>query len=156
MVAAENVRLAFDLKGDIMPKPGYNWGQEDLLNDQGQDQEVNACVAVTLEAGREYTYVELLNAIYRAQNGQTWVKDQLLEMANNWLIGISLVLWDQNQSLIIAVPENGALLWPAFREILVSDCTYQPPPGTRSSGNEAACAEIHRRAVLKDIDFWML
>ena len=153
MVAPENVTLAFDLTGDILPKPGYNWGQEDLLNDQGQDREVSARVAVTLEAGREYTYVELLNAIYRAQNGQTWVKDPLLEMANNWLMGISLVLWDQSQSLIIAVPENGALLWPAFREIIAAACV-EPSAPQRDPG-PYSCAETHRRAVLKDIDFWM-
>ena len=60
--------------------------------------------------------------------------------------------------MITAVYENGALLWPAIREIIASDSIL---PTGGSSGNAtktfspAEISEIHRRAVLRDIDFWM-
>jgi radical SAM protein with 4Fe4S-binding SPASM domain len=151
IVAVDNVRLAFNIKGDIMPKPGYDWGQEDLLNDQGRDQELNTRVDVTLEAGREYTYVELLNAIYQQQNDRSGLKDRLLVMANEWLAGTSVSLWNQSQPVVIAASENAALLWPAFRDIGAIDCSSVP------LRNEApyTCVETRRRTVLKDIDFWM-
>jgi radical SAM protein with 4Fe4S-binding SPASM domain len=143
IVAVDSISLAFDVKGDVI-KRVYGSDEEGLLNDQGQDQELSTQLTVTLEAGREYTYVEFLNAVHQQQ------KDPLLAMANDWLRG-TFLLWNQTQLVIIPVRENGALLWPAFKDIAAIDCT-SPPPG---KGDSYTCAETRRRAVLKDIDFWM-
>jgi hypothetical protein len=142
IVAVDSVRLAFDVTGDITTA-GLDEGN--LLNDLGQEEELTMSVGITLEAGREYTYVELLNAIFQPQ------RDPLLLMANSWLTGTSVTLWNRSQTVITAARQNGALLWPAFRDIMAIDCAVAPP----KERNPYVCAEAHRRAVLKDIDFWM-
>jgi radical SAM protein with 4Fe4S-binding SPASM domain len=142
IVAVDSVRLAFDVTGDITTASLY---EGSLLNDLGQEEELSMSVGVTLEAGREYTYVELLNAIFQQQ------RDPLLMMANSWLTGTSMTLWNRNQTVITAARQNGALLWPAFKDIIAIDCAT----ALSRKENPYTCAEAHRRAVLKDIDFWM-
>jgi hypothetical protein len=58
----------------------------------------------------------------------------------------------------VAVYENEPLLWPAFREIIESD-PLNPPLALKREVREAVLSadpnEVHRKAMLKDIDFWM-
>jgi radical SAM protein with 4Fe4S-binding SPASM domain len=152
IVAVDSVQLALYMEGDIIGPPVSTGGDENLLDDETRGRELSTRIIVTLEAGREYTYVELLNAIYYQQNGHSWVKDRLLAMADGWLAGVSLSLWNQSQSIVIAVRDNGPLLWPALKEIIAIDCAFKPYP---IKGEIYPCTEVHRRAVLKDIDFWM-
>jgi radical SAM protein with 4Fe4S-binding SPASM domain len=157
-----NVTLSFGLTGTLrVPSSAYETSQDSLLNDQGGEQDLSTVVTVTLAAGREYTYVELLNAIYQGMVARS----TLLLATYEWLSPKTVSLWDRDRSIVAAVYQNGALLWPAIREILESDATL--PPRGRSIGDtrdisatpflmsDMNVTEVQRRAVLKDIDFWM-
>ncbi|MEN6334855.1 MAG: radical SAM protein [Phycisphaerales bacterium] len=148
------VKTSFEIKGDVKrcPAESFNRDETSLLSDNPGQQDVSATVVVALAAGRQYTYTELLNAVYE-QN-----RLKLLAIAYDWLSANDVGLWDQNVPLVTAVHQNGALLWPAIREIVESDSII---PTEGLSGNATRqftpveVAGIHRRAVLKDIDFWM-
>ncbi len=154
LVTTQNIYVSFELKGDIKFCPPQAWERDEgsLLDDAAGQHDVSTTVSATLTVGRQYTYAELLNVVYE-QNRLV-----LLAIAYDWLSANAVGMWDQNVPVITAVYENGALLWPAIREIIASD-TIIPTEGL--SGNatreftEAQITEIHRRAVLKDIDFWM-
>lgn len=158
---SQGVMLSFDLKGSLkVSSSQYETSQDSLLNDQGREQDVSTIITVTLTAGREYTYVELLNAIYRMASRST-----LLLATYEWLSPKTVSLWNHDRPIVAAVYCNGALLWPAVREILESEATL--PPITRSIGltsdisatpflmSDMNVEEVYRQAVLKDIDFWM-
>ena len=154
LVTTQHIYVSFEVKGDIKlcPPQARERDEGTLLNDAAGQQDVSTTVSATLTAGRQYTYTELLNAVYE-QN-----RLKLLAIAYDWLAANTIGMWDQNVPIITAVYENGALLWPGIREIIESE-TIIPTGGL--SGNATKeftmeeITEIHRRAVLKDIDFWM-
>jgi len=159
IATSESVALSFEVNGSFRISPTYDPIQEGLLNDQGVGQDLSVTITVTITPGREYTYVELLNAIYQRQT-----RSLLLSMTYDWLSPNAVSLWNWDLSLVVAVHQNGVLLWPAIREILESDSTL--PTGLRSIVlthdvsaaalmSDMNVAEVQRRAVLKDIDFWM-
>ena len=133
----------------------YDRRETSLLNDQGPGQQdcQNVALAVLLAANRQYTYTELLNAVYE-QNRLDAAGDRL-----RLAVGEQVGLWDQNVAVVTAVYENGALLWPAIREIIESDIDHsdrrnerecdegasRPPRSLRFTGGRCS----------KDIDFWM-
>jgi hypothetical protein len=149
-----DVIASFTIKGDIKqsPLPAYDRQETSLLHDGPGEQDVSTTFSVRLQAKKQYTYVEVLNTAY-AQHPL-----KLLAIAHDWLSANTIGMWDQHVPVITAVYENGALLWPAIREILESN-TVIPTGGTSGNATRvftpAEVAEIHRRAVLKDIDFWM-
>ena len=114
---------------------------------------MSTVLSARLPKGTQYTYTELLNAVYK-QNQLT-----LLTIAYDWLSANTLGLWDQEVPVVAAVYENGSLLWPAIREIIESDSIHRSGGQVNIAPKEftpAETAEIHRRALLKDTDFWML
>lgn len=77
-----------------------------------------ATITVSIAAGREYTRVELLNAIYEQRR-----RSLLLSMRYDWLSPKAVFLWNRDLSFVAAIHQNGALLWSAIREIFESDST---------------------------------
>ncbi len=149
---AEDITLSFRMNGHLRACVAYEYGEESLLNDQGEEQDLNVVLQVSLAGGQEYTYVELLNLVYEQH------RLQLVSIAYDWLSASHVSLWNQDVGVVAAVHENGALLWPALREIIQSDSvipTGRTSDASRLTLSAAEIAEIHRRAVLKDIDFWM-
>jgi len=155
LTTTQGVSLTFEIKGDIRFCPSQTYGRNEgsLLDDKPGQQDVSSIVSAVLTIGGRYTYTELLNTVYE-QN-----RSKLLAIAYDWLSANTIGMWDQNVPVVTAVYENGALLWPAIREIIESDSVL-PTDGTSENATKAftpaEIAEIHRRAVLKDIDFWML
>jgi len=150
--AVEDVTLSFQMKGRLRARAAYEYGEESLLNDPGEDQDVNVVLQVSLAAGQQCTYAELLKLVYEQHSLQ------LVSIAYDWLSSKPVPLWNQNVAVVAAVYENGALLWPALWEIIESDSiipTGRMGDASRLALSAAEIAEIHRRAVLKDIDFWM-
>jgi radical SAM protein with 4Fe4S-binding SPASM domain len=146
-----DVLLSFMVVGDVEP---YDDSETVLLGDEGMERDIRADIRVTLAAGREYTYTELLNAVYQQR------RERLLSIAYHWLSASNVSLWSQEVSIMVTVHENGTLLWPAFREIPELDVPVESdmivlPTRMGSSSVIADIANIHRRAALKDIDFWM-
>lgn len=154
MTIDQAVRVSFEIQGDVKhcPEESFNRDETSLLSDYPGQQDVNATIWASLTVGRQYTYTELLNAVYE-QN-----RLKLLAIAYDWLYANDVGLWDRKVPLITAVHRNGALLWPAIREIIESNGVI-PTGGVSENATRAftpaQIAEIHRRAVLKDIDFWM-
>ena len=106
-------------------------------------------VRLTLQTAGEYTYVELLRAVYHQRS------NTLLPVACGWIACDDALLWNQSARIVVAVFQNGALLWPTFREIIADEILHLPH--TRRSSIEIPLSEEDLgRAVLKDIDFWML
>jgi radical SAM protein with 4Fe4S-binding SPASM domain len=148
-------QIRFEIKGNIKHSPApapFLRDETSLLDDSPGEQDISTSVSIQLPGGAQYTYTELLNAVYEQH------RPKLLAIAYDWLSANMIGMWDQNVRVVTAVHENGALLWPAIREIIESNSLI-PVPG--KSGNAmkqfspSETAEIHRRAVLKDIDFWM-
>ena len=155
IATTEDVRLSFELKGTLRTVSRYDPTQEHLLNDCDGEQDMSSTCSVLLAGGREYTYVELLNAVYDYEQRN---RNLLLAMAYDWILPDSVEAWNQELSVVVAVYENEPLLWPALREIVESD-PLDPPPALRCEVREAVLSadpnEVYRKAVLKDIDFWM-
>ena len=150
--AQEDVILCFELKGtgvsscsDHVPKI--------LMEDAPREVALRG-FPVYLEANRPYSYAEILNAIYSGQ------RDLLLQLACAWLTGDDLEMCDGEEYEEITIHENGALMWPAIREIIAQDsvtfaydvCEENPEETTVNTTESRA---IHEQAVLKDVDFWM-
>jgi radical SAM protein with 4Fe4S-binding SPASM domain len=148
-----DVKVYFDVKGSLKVVPTYETAQGSMLPDQAGEQDLSATVQVTLPGGKEYTYVELLNEIYKQQ------KDPVLSMAYGWLSRNTVPLWNQDVPVVAAVWQNGALLWPALREILESvpptPPIVRPERALSISAVDTITPDVQQRAVLKDIDFWM-
>ena len=147
VVADESVRLSFELKGSFKAETAYDDNEDALLDDQSGEDDLGTTVEVELTPGREYTYVELLNVIHvRGTRGFSW-------MAKNWLLGEVVHLWSRVN--VVAAPHvNGALFWPAFREI--AETGLVPAIDEDGHPTESPLSiENHRRARMKDIDFWM-
>lgn len=151
-----DVTLSFTIQGALQVVPSY-WVRQDenLLNDQAREQDMSKTIQITLAGGREYTYVELLNAIHQTP------RNTLIAIAYDWLSANKLSLWrNPDSGVVVTVYANGSLLWPAFREILESDTVIATSISRgdidpRETSLTADIEQIHRRAVLKDIDFWM-
>jgi len=148
----EPVTLSFEMKGSLRVFRPYDSQERDLLNDADKETDLDMVLQVTLPGAREYTYVELVNAIYETRRGAL-----LLSMAYDWLWPTPLAAWSGSVSVLSVVHENGALLWPAFRDIMKSDSI--PPDiaqGVKPGDTPPVTLdEIHWRAMLKDADFWM-
>ncbi len=154
-----SISLSFDVKGSLKVVPPVESAQGSMLADQGGEQDLSTTLAqITLPAGREYTYVELLNAVHQQK------KDALLSIAYGWLSRSTVPLWDQNVPVIAAVNQNGGLLWPAMRELLETLPGMLPPANPKGPRSISAqglppadmnVMDVLKRAVLKDIDFWM-
>ena len=147
--APEQVSLSFVLEGTLQAEPYRSREERALLNDSPQsDTDLSATITVTLQPGGEYTYVELLQEIYQRQ------RDTLLPMAYDWLPHEQNVVWDESARTVVAVQQNGALLWPAFREIMESEGILRM--GTPRAWTELELSEEDlKHARLKEIDFWM-
>ncbi len=150
ITAIEDVSLSFGITGTLKVVPSKNSDEQALLNDgQAGDEDLSEVITVTLRAGNEYTYVELLQAIYYDRKRST-----LLSMAYDWIPRDDSSVWNQSAKVIVAVNQNGALLWPAFREMIEAGAVFLP--GERRSSIEIQLSdEDLGRAVLKEIDFWM-
>ncbi|MBP7052344.1 MAG: radical SAM protein [Phycisphaerae bacterium] len=155
-----DMSLRFEIRGDIKP---YDTNEAILLGDGGGEQDIRATVQVNLTVGREYTYVELIDAIYRQGRSESQ-RLSLLCMAYDWLSPSRVSLWDREVPVMVTVHQNAPLLWPAFREIIESDTilpTQTPWNGSTGDPRDPRdpspdeISQIHRRAVLKDTDFWM-
>jgi radical SAM protein with 4Fe4S-binding SPASM domain len=157
------VSLLFVIESDLRRTGNPDdYSEQDLLDDQSGYDDISKTVRVTLAAGREYTYVELLNEIYYQQNRGAWVsRETLLSMAYDWLLSDVVSVWDQNVDVVAAVHQNGTLLWPAFREIAAPPETDPVSRSRRVSGTadttltDAEKLQAQSRAKLKEIDFWM-
>ena len=153
IATTRDVILYFDVTGNLKTVPASEFSQQSMLPDQGGEHDLSATVQVVLPFGKEYTYVELVNEIYRQQ------KDTMLPMAYGWLSRSAIPIWNRDVPVIAAVNQNGALLWPAFREILDSIPPAPPiarPDRTLSlSAADPITPDVQQRAVYKDTDFWM-
>ncbi len=148
----EPVTLSFEMQGALRVFQSYDSLETDLLNDADKETDLNRLIYVTLPGAREYTYTELLGTIY--ETGRAGI---LLSMAYDWLWPSPVDVWGGAVPVVSVLDENGALLWPAFRDIMESDSV---PPDIVPIGDPGRAApvtldEIHSRAALKDADFWM-
>jgi len=149
---ANAVQVCFDVYGSVETSSSSVIDEETLLADEDGQRDVVMSVALSLAAGREYTYAELLKTAY-----QQW-STRLLPMAYDWLLGSYVSLWSQPFYVTAIAHENEPILWPAFRDIAESDWLLivgqyglDPRRGTVTNLSPT----ISQRAVLKDIDFWM-
>jgi radical SAM protein with 4Fe4S-binding SPASM domain len=142
-----DVTLGLAMEGSIRAAPLYDPNYANLLDDQDVEQDLSTAISVTLKAGQQYTYVELLNTIYQGH------KATLLMMAYDWVRGDPFTAWDELMFVSVATCKNGPVLWPAFRDIVAMHCASGSSYPIEKYGYP--CPELHRRAVLKDIDFWM-
>lgn len=154
--AAGAVKLKFYLGGDIRTDSVSMVGQEMLLDDEGPaGLKLSQTLMVTLEAGREYTYAELLKAIYRQQT------TTLYAMAWDWLLGDGVHTWNRFMYAYAAPGQGGPLLWPAFRDVLDGDYITLMPDNCGSReilGPEDVPPHlrgIDKLVTMKDADFWM-
>jgi hypothetical protein len=153
----DSVELVFQINAGI--KTAKTGIEESILEDAEGDNDINRTVHVQLSGGLRYTYVELIDQVYY-QN-----RELVARMAVNWLSGQPVRLWDRNYSVITAVNQNQGLLWPLFREIIGHDPDTPPSLGRRGLSDIIDLSElisalenddaIRKRALLKDIDFWM-
>jgi len=150
----EPVTLSFEMKGSLMVFRQYDSREKDLLNDADKETDLDMVLQVTLPGAREYAYVELVNEIYIHYTGR---RALLLSMGYDWLWPSPLAVWGGSTPVVSVVHENGALLWPAFRDIIKSDSIPPDvlPISSLGSTPPVRLDELHWRAMLKDMDFWM-
>lgn len=145
-----DIMLHFEIKGNLRVEASpYDDNEDALLDDQAAEEELSKLLQIHLIPGREYTYTELLHFI-------SWRQRSLLgQMADDWLQGQIVNLWGRDQiNIVTGVHQNGALLWPAFREIVETGMV----PGHDQDGHpiDVPLSDRNlRRALLKEIDFWM-
>jgi radical SAM protein with 4Fe4S-binding SPASM domain len=147
LLADESVTLSLEIKGSLRVRDSRDDTEDALLDDRAREDDLTTNVTVGLTPGREYTYVELLNRIHSRH------KTGLPCKAKDWLMGSVAHLWGR-VNVVAAVHENGALLWPAFREMIETGLV----PAHDEDGHPVEAplypSEL-RRALLKDTDFWM-
>jgi len=144
---AADVVLVFQLEGDIKGASPTGLSDEELLKDGMGESDLSTAITVLLQGGREYTYAEVLGTAYQQR------RDTLLRIASDWVSVNWITLWNQNTPVVTSVYRNGALLWPAFKEIIESDgVILTNPPSEDPRENHSV---IYRQAMLKDTDFWM-
>ncbi len=148
-----NCVLRFEVQGSTQIDSPWDPNYADLLDDgtKPRPRDLVTVLCVSLEAGHEYTYVELLNLVYQQH------KDALLSMAYDWIEGTFVPLWeDERVYVIAAVQQNGALLWPAIRDILGNYCPAGAGGENPEGETELPLSDVgYRRAMFKDADFWM-
>lgn len=138
----EDVDLTFEIRGSFGADSPFDARQDDQSGDQGSEEESGTTISVTIEGGREYTYPELLNTIYRQH------RNSLVSITYDWL----------SRDGSAEVHQNAALLWLPVREIMESDSIIHTAVENRYSEEIVSAAhirEIQKLALLRDIDFWM-
>ena len=150
------VKLNFYMGGSIRTDSLSTVSEETLLDDSGLGEpKLSQTLVVTLPAGREYTYTELLRAIYRQES------TTLYAMAWDWLLGDTIHTWNQWTHAYAVPGQTGALLWPAFRDITDGDYITLVPDncGDREilgpDDVPPHSPTVDKRAAMKDADFWM-
>lgn len=147
------VTLQFEVKGSLRANPDYPSimpTDDMLLDDLPGEQDLGGRIRVGLPAGRQYTYVELLNAIYPYYRGT------LLSIASDQVLGNSTTLWGRDTAVSTSVYQNGPLLWPAFRALIEDPSVIAfSGPGFPGRSIWIDLAALQRGAILKDMDFWM-
>ena len=126
---------------------------EDLLLNDGPREVMFRAFPIYLETGQEYTYMDLLRLAYRSE------RDLLLDLACSWLSSHEIYIEESSGFDVTSIHENGALLWPAIREIIKADeVTFlynyrgQEKEETISTNSNTT---IYQQASMKDVDFWM-
>lgn len=126
--------------------------QDMLLNDAPREVSFRA-VPCYLEAGHEYTYAEILRKVYHSQ------RDLLMELACAWLSDHDIYIGDSSPYSVVSIHQNGALLWPAMRDIIREDTVsfqwQHQSVNTQETVITNQNTTIHQRAMMKDVDFWM-
>ena len=147
----ESVHLRFELKGSFRLVGPFDNVPQAFLEDTGANEDTSKTVSVVLESDRDYTYVEILNAIYDAN------RFALAAMAANWMVEQPISMWGQDEEVVVAVHQNGPLLWPALREARQAGGfqTIGPRRSAPGQPNIVLDEETLRRVFLKDLDFWM-
>lgn len=138
----EDVELSFEIRGSLVADSPFDFRQDDQTGDRGREEGSGTTISVTIEGGREYSYPELLNAIYRQH------RDTLVSITYDWL----------SREVPEDVHQNAALLWPPVREIMEADSIIHTAVLNRYSGRVVTAAhirELRKLALLRDIDFWM-
>jgi len=147
---SERVWLELTMKGSFRVGSSGDATEGAFLDDTGEHEDMSATVSVQLARDRQYTYVEILNAVY-----QTHGYD-LSAMAASWMVGQPVSLWGQDEEVVVAVHQNGPLLWPAFRDgIETGVIGFGGGRGSPRVDQIVLDAETLRRVLLKDLDFWM-
>ncbi len=138
----EDVDLTFEIRCSLGADSPFDSRQDDQSGDRGSEEESGATISISIEGGREYTYLELLNAIYQRH------RDSLVSITYDWL----------SRDAGAEVHQNVALLWPPVREIMESDSIIHTAVQNHYSGRVVTAAhilELKKLALLRDIDFWM-
>jgi radical SAM protein with 4Fe4S-binding SPASM domain len=114
-------------------------------------RELTFSVSVELGRGDELLYAELLGKVYLEE------REKLLRVALDWMSSnpaYPLPEYPDSGLSIGGISSNEPVLWPAIREIALD-----PDESLDSLISEGelriAPDELRRRALLKDIDFWM-
>ncbi len=138
----EDAAIFFEITGSCGSEEPY--GYEPLNHDEYAENHVSEVIEVSIAAGRKYTYIELLRSVYNQR------REQLLAFAFRMLS--EPLIHDRYSTVYTSddIIENETLLWLAVREIAASSLdisSYANVP--------VDTEEIRRRAIRKDIDFWM-
>jgi len=148
----EDVMLYFKIQGAGRTSCGSDSWDDQLFSDAAREY-VFTSIPVFLNAGRQYTYSELLQVIYQDN------RDVLLELAEAWLNRWGFQVTPNSGYSIDGIFRNGPLMWPALREIVLDDSvTYTrrfSPNNNSYTMPSDTTSMVFQRAVLKDIDFWM-
>ena len=129
--STEDAVLFFEISGINGAEEPYGYGlQSD--DDESCEKQVFAAIEVSIAGGRKYSYIELIREAYRQHSEM--IREITFRMLSEPFIHDRY----NTDYLPDDIIENEILLWPAVREIADSDIE-----------------EISRRAMKKDIDFWM-
>ena len=128
--STEDAVLLFEISGINGTEMPY--GHESPNDDESGENHVIAELEVSIEGGRKYAYIELVRAAYRQHS-------EMIHEITFRMLSEPLIHGGYNADYMPDdIIENEILLWPAVREIANSDIE-----------------EIRRRAMKKEIDFWM-
>ena len=116
-------------------------------NDHADEYDLSSTQIVYLRDKRTYTYLELLNEIHQQCSG-------LPAVAHDWLCGTTFRIWNRDTTYIGTIHQNGAMLWPAFREMIETGVAIWPGENRNIIEVPLSDRDLNR-AVLKEIDFWM-
>jgi len=141
------VKLAFQIKGRFIPKPRFDADDRVLLDDYADEYDLSSTQVVYFRDKRTYTYLELLNEIHQQCSG-------LPTVAHDWLCGTTVRMWNHDTTYLGTVHQNGALLWPAFREMIETGTTVLSDESRNPIEAPLSDRDLNR-AILKEIDFWM-
>ena len=147
----EKVTLSFEIKGNLKLEPANSSDAAALLTDEyAADDDLRSTVSIYLYPGNEYTYVEILRVI------DNWHRNRLSFMALDWLPRDASLVWNEDARVVVAVHQNGTLLWPAFRKMVETGGRFSLWTNRGASTEVLLTQGELDRAALKTIDFWML